>query len=190
MTPSVRTVRGPLVIAAVVVLVDQLTKHWALRVLGDGHVVHVVGSLQLNLAFNSGMAFSRGDGLGPFVPVLAVGVIAALLIALGRSDSPWFAVGVGLVIGGSIGNVLDRLFRGEGWLRGQVVDFIDLQWWPIFNVADMAITIGGVLLVLGTVFAGSSDTAPSETAPSGSVPSGSGASGSGPSGSGPTDPVS
>ena len=97
MTPSVRTVRGPLVIAAVVVLVDQLTKHWALSALGDGHVVHVVGSLQLNLAFNSGMAFSRGDGLGPFVPVLAVGVIAALLIALGRSDSPWFAVGVGLV---------------------------------------------------------------------------------------------
>ena len=113
MTLSVRTVRGPLVIAAVVVLVDQLTKHWALSALGDGHVVHVVGSLQLNLAFNSGMAFSRGDGLGPFVPVLAVGVIAALLIALGRSDSPWFAVGVGLVIGGSIGNVLDRLFRGE-----------------------------------------------------------------------------
>ena len=151
MTPSVRTVRGPLVIAAVVVLVDQLTKHWALSALDDGHVVHVIGSLQLNLAFNSGMAFSRGDGLGPFVPVLAVGVIAALLIALGRSDSPWFAVGVGLVIGGSIGNVLDRLFRGEGWLRGQVVDFIDLQWWPIFNVADMAIVVGGVLLILSTL---------------------------------------
>jgi signal peptidase II len=83
--------------------------------------------------------------------VLAVGVIAALLIALGRSDSPWFAVGVGLVIGGSIGNVLDRLFRGEGWLRGQVVDFIDLQWWPIFNVADMAIVVGGVLLILSTL---------------------------------------
>ena len=60
-------------------------------------------------------------------------------------------VAVGLVIGGSIGNVLDRLFRGEGWLRGQVVDFIDLQWWPIFNVADMAIVVGGVLLVVSTL---------------------------------------
>ncbi len=68
MTPSVRTVRGPLVIAAVVVLVDQLTKHWALSALGDGHVVHVVGSLQLNLAFNSGMAFSRVTGWGRSFP--------------------------------------------------------------------------------------------------------------------------
>ena len=47
--------------------------------------------------------------------------------------------------------MLDRLFRGEGWLRGQVVDFIDLQWWPIFNIADMAIVVGGVLLILSTL---------------------------------------
>ena len=54
------------------------------------------------------------------------------------------AVGIGLVIGGAIGNVLDRLFRaGDGFLGGAVVDFIDLQWWPVFNVADMAITVGG-----------------------------------------------
>ncbi len=151
MNVSVRMMRGPLAVAAIVVLVDQLTKQWALDALADGHEIHVLGSLQFNLAFNSGMAFSRGDGLGPFVPVLAIGVIAALLIALGRSDSRWFAVAVGLVVGGSIGNVADRLFRGERWLRGSVVDFIDLQWWPIFNVADMAIVIGGVLLILTTL---------------------------------------
>ena len=63
-----------------------------------------------------------------------------------------------MVIGGALGNVVDRLFRGDGWFHGSVIDFIDLQWWPIFNVADMAITIGGVLLVLGTVFAGPSGT--------------------------------
>ena len=148
---AARPWRAPVLIALVVVVLDQLTKRWALNALSDGHVIELFWTLQFNLAFNSGMAFSRGDGLGPFVPVLAVGVIAALLIALGRSDSPWFAVGVGLVIGGSIGNVLDRLFRGEGWLRGQVVDFIDLQWWPIFNVADMAIVVGGVLLILSTL---------------------------------------
>jgi signal peptidase II len=151
MTPSVRTMRGPLVIAAIVVLVDQLTKRWAVGALDGGRVIHVVGSLQLNLAFNTGMAFSRGAGLGPFVPVLAIGVIAALLIALGRSESRWFSVAVGLVIGGAVGNVLDRLFRGDGWLRGSVVDFIDLQWWPIFNVADAAVVVGGVLLVLSTL---------------------------------------
>lgn len=151
MNVSVRTMRGPLLIAGLVVLVDQLTKHWALHALADGHVIHVVGTLQFNLAFNSGMAFSRGDGLGPIVPVLAAGVIAVLLITLGRSTSPWFAVGVGLVIGGSLGNVVDRLVRDRGWLRGSVIDFIDLQWWPIFNVADMAIVVGGALLILSTL---------------------------------------
>ena len=58
---------------------------------------------------------------------------------------------VGLIVGGAVGNLLDRLFREPGWLRGGVVDFIDLQWWPIFNVADIAITVGGVLLLLSSL---------------------------------------
>ena len=58
---------------------------------------------------------------------------------------------MGLVLGGAVGNVLDRLLRGEGWLHGSVVDFIDLQWFPVFNVADMGVTIGGALLVLGAL---------------------------------------
>ena len=55
------------------------------------------------------------------------------------------------MIGGAIGNLVDRLFRGDGWLARPVVDFIDLQWWPIFNVADMAIVVGGVLLLVITL---------------------------------------
>lgn len=56
-----------------------------------------------------------------------------------------------LVAAGAAGNVIDRLFRGDAWFRGSVVDFIDLQWWPVFNVADSAITVGGVLVILGAL---------------------------------------
>jgi signal peptidase II len=96
------------------------------------------------------MAFSRGEGLGPVIGVLALVVVAALLVSLRRQTSVASTAAVGLVIGGAAGNVVDRLFRSPGWLRGAVVDFIDLQWWPIFNVADVAITVGGLLLLLGS----------------------------------------
>jgi signal peptidase II len=142
-------------IAALVVVTDQLTKWWAVSTLADGHTVDVVGSLRFNLAYNSGMAFSRGRGAGQYIAVLAVVVVVVLLASLRRSGSLLSTVGLGLVIGGAIGNVLDRLFRaGEGFLGGEVVDFIDLQWWPVFNVADMAITVGGVILVVGSIVAG------------------------------------
>ena len=140
--------RGPLIIATAVVVVDQLTKHWALNTLDGNRVIDVVGSLRFNLAFNKGMAFSQGEGIGRLVPILAVTVVAALLMTVGRSSSRWFTLGVGLIIGGSISNVVDRLFRGDGWLDGAVVDFIDVQWWPVFNLADTAIVVGAGLLLL------------------------------------------
>jgi signal peptidase II len=140
--------RGPLIIAAAVVVVDQLTKHWALNTLDGNRVIDLVGSLRLNLAFNKGMAFSQGEGVGRLVPILAVTVVAALLMTVGRSSSRWFTLGVGLIIGGSLSNVVDRLFRGDGWLDGAVVDFIDVQWWPVFNLADTAIVVGAGLLLL------------------------------------------
>jgi signal peptidase II len=153
-----RAARWPLAIAAVVILVDQLTKHWALNSLdagqmcgGESNCIHVLGPLRFNLAFNRGMAFSRGDGIGPLVPILAITVIAVLLMAVSRSSSRWFTLGVGLIIGGSLGNVVDRVFRNEGWLDGAVVDFIDLQWWPVFNLADVAIVVGAGLLLLTTL---------------------------------------
>jgi len=62
-------------------------------------------------------------------------------------------VAVGMVIGGALGNVADRLFRGDGWLHGSVIDFIDPQWWPIFNVADIGVVVGGILLVFGAITA-------------------------------------
>ena len=143
-----RLLRWPLAIAAAVVVIDQLTKHWALNALDDGRVIDLVGSLRFNLAFNTGMAFSQGEGVGRIVPILAISVVAALLMAVGRSSSRWFSVGVGLIVGGSLSNVIDRLFRGNGWFYGAVVDFIDVQWWPVFNIADAAIVVGAVLLLI------------------------------------------
>jgi signal peptidase II len=143
-----RGLRAPLAIAATVVLIDQLTKEWALDALGDGSVVDVIGSLRFNLAFNEGMAFSQGKGWGPVIGIVALGVVVALLISVGRSASRWYPLAVGLIVGGALGNLTDRLFRDRGWLRGRVVDFIDVQWWPIFNVADIGVTVGGALLLL------------------------------------------
>jgi signal peptidase II len=149
MTGSTRAVRGSVLIAILIVAVDQLTKAWALSALDDRDI-DLVWTLRLHLTRNSGMAFSRGEGLGPVIGVVALIVVAALLVSLRRQTGAAGTAAVGLVIGGAAGNVVDRLFRSPGWLRGAVIDFIDLQWWPIFNVADMAITVGGLLLVFGT----------------------------------------
>ena len=140
--------KAPLLIAAAIVVVDLLTKHWAVNALSDGDPIELFWTLQFNLAFNSGMAFSRGSGFGPLIAVVATVVIVWLLATLRGGNTRLGAFGMGCVIGGAAGNLIDRLFRGEGLLDGAVVDFIDFQWWPVFNVADMAIVIGAFLIVL------------------------------------------
>ena len=130
-------------------LVDQVTKHWALNHLSDGHVDQVFWTLQFNLSFNSGLAFGRAQGWGPVIAVVATIVIVIFVLSLRRADGRLSVVAVGLIVGGAAGNLIDRFFRNEAWLRGKVVDFIDFQWFPSFNVADMCINIGGALLILG-----------------------------------------
>lgn len=137
-----------LLIAAVVVGLDQLSKHWAVSQLNDGHTIHVLWTLQLNLSFNGGMAFGRGQGFGPIIGVVATVVVVGLLLSLRQSESKSSVVAVGLIVGGAMGNIVDRLFRGDAWLHGKVIDFIDFQWFPIFNVADICVNVGGGLLVL------------------------------------------
>jgi signal peptidase II len=149
MTPAARAVRGWLPVAVGVAVADQATKRWAVDALVDRDV-HIVWTLRLHLSFNTGMAFSQGQNWGPIIGVVALVVIVALLLSLRRQPGRLTDLAVGLIVGGAIGNFADRLFRSPGWLRGAVVDFIDLQWFPIFNVADMAITIGGGLLVLAS----------------------------------------
>lgn len=136
-------------IAILVVVADQVTKSMIVSSLSDGHVVHIVWTLQLSLGYNSGVAFSQGQGLGPIVGVVAIVAIALLFRAMVRATTSLSALGLCLITSGAIGNVCDRVFRGNGWLHGRVVDFIDLQWFPAFNVADAAITVGAGLLIVG-----------------------------------------
>ena len=154
--------RVPVLLALVLVAVDQATKHWAVNELADNRTIEVVWTLQFNLAFNSGMAFSRAEGLGPVIAIVATIVIVWLLASLRGVGGRLATIGMGFVIGGAAGNLIDRLFRGDAWLRGSVVDFIDFQWFPIFNVADMAINVGAGLLILNALVAGRRSSAPAE----------------------------
>ena len=141
------------VLIAGVIVVDQLTKHWSLTALNAGKTIKIFWTLQLNLVFNSGMAFSQGQGVGRVIGVLAIGVVIGLLMSLRKPMTMMTVIGTGLLIGGACGNILDRMFRGNGWMSGAVVDFIDLQWFPVFNVADSAVTIGAGFLILGAFIA-------------------------------------
>ena len=81
--------------------------------------------------------------------VRATGVIVVLVVSARKGTSTLGAAAVGMVVGGAAGNIADRLFRSdEGFLQGKVIDFIDFQWWPVFNVADIGVVVGGVLLVI------------------------------------------
>lgn len=146
-------------VALAVYAVDQLSKSWAVDRLSEGRTIDLIGSLRFNLAFNSGAAFSQGTGSGPIIALIAVVVVVALLWTGRSSTSRTSAVAVGLVVGGAVGNLSDRLLRDGpgGFFGGAVVDFVDLQWWPIFNVADSAIVIGGILLVLSAGLFGKDD---------------------------------
>ncbi|MFN8024507.1 MAG: signal peptidase II [Acidimicrobiales bacterium] len=143
-----------LAIAAVIVVLDQITKHWAVNELSDGREIHVLWTLQWNLSYNTGMAFSRGQGLGPVIALLAVLVVIVLVVGASHVQHRLARYAAGLLIGGAIGNLVDRLFRGDGWLHGAVVDFIDFQWFPIFNVADMGVTVGAVVFALASLLDG------------------------------------
>jgi signal peptidase II len=111
--------------------------------------VHVVdGVLTLLVLRNSGAAFSIGTSMTVVFTLIAVGVIFFILRTSRRLRSlPW-AVTLGLLLGGATGNLTDRLLRSPGLFRGDVVDWIQLPHWPVFNVADSAIVCGGVLAVL------------------------------------------
>lgn len=139
-------------IVAFVVAFDQLTKRWAVSELTGREPIHVVWTLQWNLARNSGMAFSQAQGIGPLIGVAALFVVVWLAWTSRVLTSRVASVAAGLIAGGAIGNLADRVFRGDRVLHGAVIDFIDFQWFPIFNIADMAIDIGGAMFVLWTLF--------------------------------------
>ena len=157
LTASPRRLRLVLPIAAGVLLLDQLTKAWALRALDDAPI-DLVWTLRLNLTYNTGAAFSQGEGLGPFIGVAAAAVVIGLLWSGRAVPNRTGAVAMGVILGGALGNLCDRAFRaGDGFLGGAVIDFIDFQWFPVFNVADIAVVGGAMLLILATAIEGDPD---------------------------------
>jgi signal peptidase II len=148
-----RRVGTLLTVALVVLVIDLATKLIAVAQLTETEMVEVVdGVLSLRLVRNPGAAFGVAQGLTFALTVIAVVVILVILRISRRLRSPGWAVGLGMVLGGAIGNLVDRIFRSPGPLRGHVVDFLELPHFPVFNVADSAIVTGGVLMVLLSLF--------------------------------------
>jgi signal peptidase II len=140
--------------ATVVLLLDVLSKVVAVITL-EGHppVELLGGGLYLVVYRNSGAAFSMATGLTWLLSLIALGVVVAIVRLAPRLRSAGWAFGLGLVLGGALGNLVDRLLRAPGPLRGHVVDFLSLlapdgSVWPVFNLADSAIVCGGSVLVL------------------------------------------
>ncbi|MGH3771654.1 MAG: signal peptidase II [Pseudonocardiaceae bacterium] len=141
-------------IATVTLLLDVLSKVLAVMLL-EGHppVELLGGGLYLVVYRNSGAAFSMATGLTWLLSLIALGVVVVIVRLAPRLRSAGWAFGLGLVLGGALGNLGDRLLRAPGPLRGHVVDFLSLlapdgSVWPVFNLADSAIVCGGVALVL------------------------------------------
>lgn len=143
-----------MLVAGAIVVVDQLTKRWVLAVLepgacsAPGACIDLVWTLRFNLVFNSGASFGTGQTLGPLIGIVSF-AMAGVMVWLGsRARAPVQRMIYAAIAGGALGNGLDRLFRADdGFMSGAVVDFIDVQWWPVFNVADMAIVVSVIAAI-------------------------------------------
>ena len=140
-------------VAATVMVLDQVTKAIAVATLEGRVPIEVVGQwLRLTFVRNSGAAFSLAGSYTIVISALAVGVSFFIVRTARTLSSTWWAVVLGGVLGGALGNLIDRLFRSPGPLRGHVVDFLQLPHWPIFNVADMSLVGAAILAVLLSLF--------------------------------------
>ncbi|WP_353113883.1 signal peptidase II [Microbacterium sp.] len=136
-------------IAVVVVLIDQLSKVWAVAALADGRVVDVIGdAVRFQLAYNTGGAFSTGSGVTWIFTIVSGVAAVALAVFAWRVTSPGWAIGIGALLGGAVSHFGDRLLRGASLGNGHVVDFIDYFGWFIGNVADIAIVLSVVYLFM------------------------------------------
>jgi signal peptidase II len=150
-----------LVVAGGIVVLDQLTKAWAVARLKGQPSIEVIGTwLQFTYGENTGAAFGIGTGFTWIFTAIAIVVAVVIIRTAAKLGSVWWAVALGGLLGGAVGNLIDRLTRAPGPGQGYVVDFIALPNFPIFNVADMAITGSAALMILltlrGVDFAGGS----------------------------------
>ncbi len=149
MVPAKRRLRLVISVAVVVIVLDQLTKAWAVATLSDRDI-DLFWTLRFHLERNSGAAFSLvrgGGGLIAFVALDSRQLPASVWFGRSGDLDDQAAVAIGLILGGALGNIIDRFTRDGS----AVVDFIDPQWWPIFNVADIGVSVGAVLLILSSL---------------------------------------
>ncbi len=142
------------VLALVVIVLDQISKLLVVANLTPGEPRRILGGLvYLTLFRNAGAAFSTGTGITWVLALVAIAVVIGIIRMASKLRSVAWAIALGLVLGGAIGNLIDRIFRAPGFLRGHVVDFVSLfepdgRHFAVFNVADSGITLGAVTLVL------------------------------------------
>jgi signal peptidase II len=135
--------------AAAVLALDQLTKHLVVSNLAGRPPVDLVGDVvQLRYTTNSGGAFSLLTGAPLFFGIMAMVIIGGIVYTSRRAQPLSMLVILGLILGGALGNLTDRLLRGDALLRGEVVDFIKVGIWPVFNLADSCVVVGGILLAI------------------------------------------
>lgn len=138
-----------LAVAVAALALDVATKVAVVASMADGERIPLIGhTVALVLLRNPGAAFSLATGATWLLTVVALAVVVGIVRIARRLRSPGWALALGLVLGGALGNLVDRFLRGPGPLRGHVVDFVSVGWWPVFNVADSAICVGGAVLVL------------------------------------------
>jgi signal peptidase II len=142
------------VVALVVLAADVITKAVVVATLEGERPVRVLGGLAyLQLVRNPGAAFSMATGMTWVLTLIAIAVVIAIVWIMPKLRSVGWAIGLSLVLAGALGNLSDRIFRAPGPLRGHVIDFVSVfkpngDAWPVFNVADSSIVVGGALIVL------------------------------------------
>ena len=138
--------------AWVVWLIDLGTKVWAVEVLSSRANVQIIGSfLQLTFVQNSGAAFGIGAGSTIIFTFFALAVLIIITRYALQITSKGWALVCGLVLGGILGNLTDRIFREPSFLQGHVIDWIQIPNWPVFNIADTAIVIAAVVAIILTI---------------------------------------
>ena len=143
-----RRLRLLISVAAVVLTLDLVTKVLAVALLTPNQPVSIIGdTVTWTLVRNPGAAFSMATGYTWALTLIATGVVVGIVWMGRRLVSPWWALGLGMILGGALGNLVDRFFRWPGPLQGHVIDFLSIGWWPVFNVADPAVVGGAILLV-------------------------------------------
>jgi signal peptidase II len=141
-------------VAPVVLVIDQITKQLALAGLEHEQPVRVLGGLfYLQIVRNPGAAWGMATGMTWVLTLIALAVVIGIIWVMPKLRSTGWAIGLGLVLAGALGNLLDRFFRAPGAMHGHVVDFLSPfapngEAFPVFNIADSAICVGGALIVL------------------------------------------